>query len=95
MLASVQTAWLFTRDTDSVRIVRAAAEGVMHLIVQGPGENTERREFPDVVSCVNYQADLERRLVAEGYSLERFSDRRDGSGAHRGRERRRLPHLFL
>jgi hypothetical protein len=82
-----------------VRIVRAAAgEGMMHLLVQGPGPGTDRREFSDVLACVNYQADLERRLVSEGYSLERFtSDRRgaDGAGKRGSGERRRLPHLFL
>ena len=98
MLASVETAWLFTRGSESVRIVRAASgEGVTHLLVQGPGESTDSREFSDVVACMNYQADLERRLVAEGYMLERFtSDRRSEAGGWPGaRERRRLPHLFL
>jgi hypothetical protein len=82
-----------------VRIVRAAAgEGVMHLLVQGPGDTTDTREFSDIVACMNYQADLERRLVSDGYALERFnSDRRsDDAGRQlRFRERRRLPHLFL
>jgi hypothetical protein len=99
VLASVQTAWLFTRGSESIRIVRAAAgEGAMHLLVQGPGETTDRREFSDVLDCMSYQADLERRLVSQGYALERFtSDRRSGRGSGwlGGRDRRRLPHLFL
>jgi hypothetical protein len=82
-----------------VRIVRAAAgEGTMHLLVQGPGEATDTREFTDIVACMNYQADLERRLVSDGYALERFNSDRRSDEARRWpgfRERRRLPHLFL
>ena len=98
MLATVETAWLFTRGSDSVRIVRAATpDGVMQLLVQGPGDATERLEFSDVLDCMNYQSNLERRLVAEGYALERFnSDRRARDGSRKSiRERRRLSRLFL
>ncbi len=99
MLATVQTAWLFTRGLESVRIIRAASPaGVTHLLVQGPGETSERHEFADIVVCMNFQADLERRLVCAGYTLEHFtSDRRSGDAAqrHRGPERRHMPHLFL
>lgn len=97
MVGTVQTAWLFTRDAESVRIVRAAdPAGITYLLVQGPAEAVEHRRFDDVVECMNYQADLERRLVAEGFSLERFtSDRRTGDAGRRSGERRRIPHLFL
>ena len=97
MLATVETAWLFIRGTESVRIVRAAAgAGRMHLLVQGPGRTTDEREFPDVLTCMTYQADLERRLVADGYVLERFtSDRRADGVGPRARERRRPVLLFL
>ena len=95
MVGSVQTAWLFTRDAESVRIVRAAdPAGTMYLLVQGPANSVEHREFADVLECMNYQADLERRLVSEGFTLERFSDRRS-RGGRRSAERRRIPHLFL
>ena len=83
---------------ESVRIIRAASRaGVTHLLVQGPGETSERHEFVDIVGCMNFQADLERRLVSAGYTLEHFtSDRRAGDAPrHRGPERRRLPQLFL
>ena len=97
MLATVQTAWLFTRGHDSVRIVRTAARsGSMHLLIQGPGDLVDRREFSDVVDCVNYQAEIERRLVSQGYVLEQFtSDRRGAVTGRLGSERRRLPQLFL
>lgn len=80
-----------------MRIVRAAGAGVVHLLVQGPGDTTDSRQFSDVLACMTYQADLERRLVADGYALERFtSDRRsEHARRHGARERRRLAHLFL
>lgn len=99
MIGSVETAWLFTRGSESVRIVRAAARsGVIHLVVQGPADSNDVREFTDVVACMNYQADLERRLIAKGFSLERFtSDRRLASNRRRATssERRRPSSLFL
>jgi hypothetical protein len=99
VLVTVETAWLFTRGPQSIRIVRAAARsGIVHLLVQGPGEASDTREFTDVLSCMNYQSDLERRLVADGYTLERFrSDRRANGGRSLPftPERRRMPQLFL
>lgn len=97
MIATVETAWLFTRGSESVRIVRAVARsGVMHLRVQGPGETSDTREFTDVLACMHYQADLERRLVSQGFTLERFSsDRRAAGPHHRTTERRRLLPMFL
>lgn len=95
MIASVETAWLFTRGPLSVRIVRAvSADGAIRLVVEGPGDAADTRAFEDVVTCVNFQSDLERRLVAQGYTLERFtSERRAGPGERRQRSRteRRRP----
>lgn len=95
MVVSVETAWLFTRAGESIRIIRATGrDGVIHLLVQGPGAAADAREFTDVLTCMNYQADLERRLVADGFSLERFtSDRRKQRGPRPvgAPERRREP----
>lgn len=89
MIASVETAWLFTRGAQSVRIVRAVTpDGEMRLIVSGPADTAETHVFDDVVACVTYQSELERRLVAQGYALERFtSERRSGRADRRTRTR--------
>ena len=98
MIASVETAWLFTRGAESVRIIRAVSpDGELRLIVNGPGDASEVHVFDDVLACVSHQSDLERRLVAQGYSLERFTtERRSGAADRRGRTRseRRRPRLF-
>ena len=78
MLAAVETAWLFTRAGESVRIIRAATlDGEVHLHVHGPGTARHSHTFHDVMECMQFQSDIERRLVAQGFALERFtSDRR-------------------
>ena len=78
VLAAVETAWLFTNGSHSVRVIRAATlEGEIHLHIHGPSARRETHTFHDVIDCMQFQADYERRLVAQGFALERFtSDRR-------------------
>jgi len=93
VIAAVEAAWLFIRGSESVRIVRTATRtGALHLHIHGPGSNAESHTFSDVVECMQQQAELERRLVSQGYVLEHFtSDRRTlpGRGPRAERERRR------
>jgi hypothetical protein len=93
-LAAVREAWLFTRGTKSVRIVRASTKSRMFLHVYGPDTQSERKEFDDVLACMRYQSEIERGLVSEGFSLDRFmAERRSGSDRRcspRGSDRRRL-----
>lgn len=87
MLAAVETAWLFTKGAHSVRIIRATTlKGDVHLHIHGPGPVQESHTFHDVIDCMQYQADYERRLVAKGFTLERFtSDRRSVERRGNGR----------
>ena len=72
MTHSPQTAWLFTRGRDSVRLeVRHSAEGV-ELLVSGPGVKRETYNFPDTLALLVHQAEMERRLVGLGFCLEEF-----------------------
>lgn len=98
----VQTARLFTRGSQSVRIVRITRpNGAQQLLVSGPGAESSVHEAEDPIFCVRYQADLERRLVSEGYQLASFMsaerrsgvDRRStdrGSGSDRRRQLQRV-----
>jgi hypothetical protein len=90
VLAAVETAWLFTKGAQSVRIIRAATlTGEVHLHIHGPGPSQESHTFRDVIDCMQYQADYERRLVAKGFALERFtSDRRSVERRENGHGRR-------
>lgn len=77
MIHSPQTAWLFTRGRESVRLeVRDSAEGV-ELLVCGPGVKRETYNFADTLALLVHQAEIERRLVGLGFFLEQFiTDRR-------------------
>jgi hypothetical protein len=86
-LAAVQEAWLFTRGLDSVRIIRLAdADGGMRLVVRGPSHGDRTYEAADLLHCTLLQSDLERELVADGFTLHRFRTER-----RRGRDRRSQP----
>ena len=91
----VQTAWLFTRGSQSVRIIRITRpDGAQQLLVSGPGSESSVHDAEDPIFCVRYQAELERRLVSEGYQLANFvsAERRSGidrRGISRSGDRRR------
>lgn len=89
----VQTAWLFTRGSQSVRIIRVSrSSGPVQMLVQGPGTERSVHEA-DALACVRYQSEVERKLVAQGFQLASFisAERRSGRdrrGAARGSDRR-------
>ena len=93
MTALIETVWLFVRRGESVRVIRAATpEGRARLLVYGPGNTQATYEFQDAVTSTQREADLERELVADGFTLEQFTDRRSGldrRAAPRGSDRRR------
>ena len=80
MTGLVETIWLFVRGADSVRVIRAATpEGRARLLIFGPGNTHTTQEFDNVVACTTYEAALEKELVADGFTLEQFTDRRTGA----------------
>jgi len=93
MTALVETIWLFVRGADSVRVIRAATpEGRARLLIYGPGNTQATHEFDDGVTCTHQEAEVERQLVTDGFTLEQFTDRRTGLDRRsivRGPDRRR------
>jgi len=93
MVGLVETIWLFVRGSESVRVIRAATpEGRARLLVYGPGNMQAVHEFEDVIACSTEESEMERRLVAEGFTLAEFTDRRSGEDRRsvpRGPDRRR------
>jgi hypothetical protein len=93
-IGPVHTAWLFTRGSESVRIIRVGqTDGAQRLLVNGPGTECTSTVLPDAMECVRHQSEIERRLVGKGFRLEHFAtgDRRRGSDrrhAPRGGDRR-------
>ena len=71
MTGLVETIWLFVRGDESVRVIRAATpEGGARLLIYGPGNTQATHEFQDPVTCTHREAELERELVHDGYSVE-------------------------
>jgi len=93
MTALVETIWLFVRGAESVRVIRAATpEGRARLLIYGPGNTQATHEFHDGVACAQRESEIERELVADGFTLEQFTDRRSGldrRSVPRGDDRRR------
>jgi hypothetical protein len=86
MTALVETIWLFVRGGESVRVIRAATpEGRARLLIYGPGNTQATHEFQDAVTCAQRESAIEQELVADGFTLEQFTDRRSGL------DRRSLP----
>jgi hypothetical protein len=72
-LGLVESAWLFTCGDESVRIVRLGhRDAGPRLLVQGPGASRVVHDFDDMLACTIHQSELERRLVAQSYSLLGF-----------------------
>jgi hypothetical protein len=95
MIGPTETAWLFTCGPRSVRIIRVTSpDGLVRLLVHGPGAAAVSYESADAADYVKYQSDLEQGLAAQGYQLESFptADRRGGRDrreTQRGSDRRR------
>ena len=99
MIGLVKTAWLFTRGSRSVRILRVARRGGgLRMLVQGPGSALETHDVDDAIEGVRYQSRVERGLVANGYQLTDFESAERRSGferrqTSRGFERRQILQL--
>jgi hypothetical protein len=89
-----QTAWLFTREHESVRVqVEDSPQGYL-LIVMGPGENSASYDFGDAAAVDEFRQNYERDLVSRGFRLQavaerRRTDDRRQSSRTASRERRR------
>ncbi len=93
MTGLVETIWLFVRGSESVRVIRASTpERRARLLIYGPGNSQATQEFQDSIACAERESQIERELVADGFTLEQFTDRRSGldrRGLPRGSDRRR------
>jgi hypothetical protein len=76
-----ETDWLFTRGSQSVRLVREENSKGCRLFLYGPGTEVVTHEFTDVTACMKRQAEIERSLMAEGYQVAQSPcDRRSEHG---------------
>ena len=86
----LESGWLYTRGSESVRLVREENSKGCRLFLYGSGSEITTHELADVTECMKRQADIERNLLAGGYQLAQPSgDRRSGHGAWQGPDHRR------
>jgi hypothetical protein len=78
--AGPSTGWLYTnRQNQSVRLTVRDLGSLFELTMAGPGSARETRTFPDALSLIQYQSNVEAGLVECGFALEEFvTDRRSG-----------------
>jgi hypothetical protein len=95
MIGLVESALLFTRGSESVRLVRMTrADGPSLLFVHGPGHLQTTHVLEDTIECLWCQSDVERQLQKDGFQLVPLTsaDRRSGHERRhhtRGADRRR------
>ena len=82
-MSTATRAWLFVRGPESVRIVVEGAS----VAVYGPGTRASHCTLGEAMDATLHQADLERALVFDGWSLEqltteRRSPTRDAAARH-------------
>ena len=87
--AAQPTVWLFTRDSESVRlVVRPGPEG-LQLLIFGPGEAATAFDFAEGRQLGQFCEDYRRGLIARGFRQHAAPDRRLGDGGPPPVERRR------
>src|SRR5688572_27757229 len=81
--------WLFTRGSQSIRLVREEYATGCRLLMYGPGSELVTLDFGNLTDCIRGQATIEGSLCAEGYQLaQSSSDRRSHEGLGEERDQR-------
>jgi hypothetical protein len=87
-----RTAWLFTREDESIHIqLEPAGEGWLVLVL-GPGEASRSLEFAGADALIAFHESFERDLLEAGYRLQAVAERRtegDRRSERRGGHERR------
>jgi hypothetical protein len=71
-----RTAWLFTKDQQSVRMELRPTSHGMQLMIEGPGSASSTHDFPAGASVERFRQDFERKLSEDGYRLQAVAERR-------------------
>jgi hypothetical protein len=86
-----ESGWLYTRGSESVRLMREEHSEGCRLCVSGPGTEVATHAFPNVIECMKGQAEIEQNLLAEGYQFaQSSSDRRSEPRMERVHDHRRI-----
>jgi hypothetical protein len=91
-----RTAWLFTREQESIYVQLERRDGGWRLSVHGPAEACKTYDFSDGDALVSFHESVERHLLTAGFRLQAVAERRSGVDRRRDRragtkDRRRRP----
>lgn len=81
-----RTAWLFTRNEESIYVQLQRQPNGWRLVVQGPAEANKTYDFSDGDALVTFHESIERHLLTAGFRLQAIAERR--AGVDRRRDRR-------
>jgi hypothetical protein len=88
-MSTTQTAWLYTKDQQSVRIELSRTPAGVQLAIEGPGPASSSHDFPTGTSVERFRQEYERTLLEDGYKLQVVAERRGPREGSDGSERRR------
>ena len=91
-----RTAWLFTRDHESIYVQLERSDGGWRLFVNGPAEACKTYDFADGDALVSFHESIEKHLLNAGFRLQAVAERRSGGDRRRegragSKDRRRKP----
>jgi hypothetical protein len=64
-----ESQWVFTRGSQSIRLVRQEHSTGCRLLLYGPGTESAIYDFGDLTACMKRQAEIEQTLLAEAYQM--------------------------
>jgi hypothetical protein len=71
-----RTAWLYTRNEESVRLELVATGTGVQLTIDGPGAARATYDFPAGTAVERFREEYEQKLMADGYKLQAVAERR-------------------
>ena len=85
-----RTAWLYTRNQESVRLELVTTATGVQLTIDGPGEASASYDFPAGTAVDGFRQEYEQKLIDDGFRLQAVAERRTSSRPRAtGQERRR------
>jgi hypothetical protein len=85
-----RTAWLYTRNEESVRLELVTTATGVQLTIDGPGAARTSYDFPAGTAVDGFREEYEQKLVNDGFRLQAVAERRTSPRPRApGKERRR------
>ena len=85
-----QTAWLYTKNEQSVRLELVTTATGVQLTIDGPGAAKASYDFPSGTAVDGFRHEYEQKLIDDGFKLQAVAERRTTPRPRApGQERRR------